>query len=167
MPTISEAVSTSLIPSLVFVFQLLLKCFRSFLPPMRTMSSGTNEGVNFIKCFGGEKAVHEKEMYLANILKEDLSIIKNVLLYDFMQGTRKSPVVSFGIKNTHSEEVSTFLDKHSVAVRAGYHCSFLAHSNYNTEEYGVVRVTPGIFNTKKDVKTLSFLINRFAIEDKM
>lgn len=49
MPTISEAVSTSLIPSLVFVFQLLLKCFRSFLPPMRTMSSGTNEGVNFIK----------------------------------------------------------------------------------------------------------------------
>ena len=129
--------------------------------------AGVYEGVNFIKCFGGEKAVHEKEMYLANILKEDLSIIKNVLLYDFMQGTRKSPVVSFGIKNTHSEEVSTFLDKHSVAVRAGYHCSFLAHSNYNTEEYGVVRVTPGIFNTKKDVKTLSFLINRFAIEDKM
>ena len=49
MPTISEAVSTSLTCSLVFVFQLLLKCFRSFLPPMRTISSETKEGVNFIK----------------------------------------------------------------------------------------------------------------------
>ena len=129
--------------------------------------AGVYEGINFIKCFGGERAVHNKEMYLADILKADLSVIKNVELYENMQGERKSPLVSFGIKNTHSEEVSAYLDKHGIAVRAGYHCSYLAHSNYNTEEYGVVRVTPGIFNIKKDIKTLSFLLNRFAIEDKI
>ncbi len=129
--------------------------------------AGVCEGVKFIESFGGERAVHEKEMYLTHILREDLSVIKGVETSSFMQGIVKSPLVSFNIRNTHSEEVSSYLDKHSVAVRSGYHCSFLAHSNYGTEEYGIVRVTPGIFNTKKDVKTLSFLINRFAIDDKI
>lgn len=129
--------------------------------------AGVYEGVKFIESFGGERAVHEKEMYLSDILREDLSVIKGVYTFSYMQGKTKSPLVSFNIKNTHSEEVSSYLDKHSVAVRSGYHCSFLAHSNYGTEQYGAVRVTPGIFNTKKDVKTLSFLINRFAIDDKI
>lgn len=129
--------------------------------------AGVSEGIKFIKKFGGESEVHKKEMYLANILKEDLSVIKNVKLYDFMQGERKSPMIAFNIINKHSEEISAYLDKHNIAVRSGYHCSFLAHSNYYTEENGVVRVTPGIFNTKKDIKTLSFLLNRFAFEDKM
>ena len=129
--------------------------------------AGVYEGVKFIESFGGERAVHEKEMYLSDILKEDLSVIKGVYVFSYMQGKTKSPLVSFNIKNTHSEEVSSYLDKYSAAVRSGYHCSFLAHSNYGTEQYGAVRVTPGIFNTKKDVKTLSFLINRFAIDDKI
>ena len=129
--------------------------------------AGISEGIKFIKDFGGEEAVHKKEMYLSDILREDLSLIKNVQLYDFMQGERRSPVVAFNIRNAHSEEVSAYLDKNGVAVRSGYHCSFLAHSRHNTEEQGVVRVTPGIFNTKKDIKTLSFLINRFAIKDKV
>ena len=129
--------------------------------------AGVYEGISFVENFGGEKAVHDKEMYLADILREDLSVMKRVVSFGSMKGTVSSPLVAFNIENTHSEEVSDFLDQHSVAVRAGYHCSFLAHTYYNTEEYGIVRVTPGIFNTKKDIKTLSFLINRFAIGDKM
>lgn len=129
--------------------------------------AGVFEGVSFIERFGSERAVHQKEMYLADILREDLSVMKNVIIFDSMQGKRKSPLVSFNIKNTHSEEVSDYLDRHSIAVRAGYHCSFLAHSYYNTEENGVVRVTPGIFNTKKDIKSLAFLINRFTFQVKI
>ena len=128
---------------------------------------GVYEGLKFIEGLGGERAVHQKEMYLADILREDLSVIKGVEGFNFMQGRVRSPLVSFGVKNTHSEEISAYLDKHSVAVRSGYHCSYLAHSFYGTEEKGVVRVTPGIFNTKKDIKTLSFLINRFAIDNKI
>lgn len=129
--------------------------------------AGVTEGIKFIKAFGGERAVHQKEMYLSDIFIEDLSVIKNVELYEFMKSKTKSPLIAFNVKNTHSEQVSAFLDKHAVAVRSGYHCSFLAHSYYKTEEQGVVRVTPGIFNTKKDVKTLSFLLNRFANDSKM
>ena len=79
-----------------------------------------------------------------------------------MQGHEKSPLVAFNLNNAHSEEVSARLDEKNVAVRAGYHCSYLAHSFYNTEETGIIRVTPGIFNTKKDIKFLAFLINRFT-----
>lgn len=129
--------------------------------------AGVYEGVSFIENMGGERAVHEKEMYLSRFLREDLSVIKGVEAFSFMQGRVESPLVAFNVRKKHSEEVSEYLDRHGIAVRSGYHCSFLAHKNYGTEDFGAVRVTPGIFNTKKDIKTLSFLINRFAIDDKI
>ena len=44
--------------------------------------AGIYEGVNFIRKYGGERAIHRKEMYLSDILKEDLSTIKGVRIYD-------------------------------------------------------------------------------------
>ena len=129
--------------------------------------AGTLEGIKFINRFGGVNAVHRKEMYLTKTLKEDLSVIKDVKLYDYMQGKNLSPIVAFNFGDLHSEEVSAALNKCNIAVRSGYHCSCLAHKNYSTDEKGVVRVSPGVFNTKKDVKTFANFINRFTICNKM
>lgn len=129
--------------------------------------AGTHEGIKFIKRLGGEAAVHQKEMNLANTLTEDLSVIKGIKVYSHMQGAVKSPVVAFNLRDIHSEQVGTALDRHGIAVRAGYHCSYLAHNMYETDETGVVRVSPGVFNTKKDIKTLAFFINRFTTDRKI
>lgn len=129
--------------------------------------AGLLEGVNFIKGYGGETAIHEKESYLVNILREDLSVMKNVILYDKMKSAVNSPIISFNVSDFHSEEIGSYLDRSNFAVRAGYHCAYLAHNNYGTDRKGTVRVSPGIFNSKKDIKNLVFYLNKIALRKKV
>ena len=129
--------------------------------------TGLYSGVKFIREFGGEKAVHQKESALIRVLEEDLSVIKGVKLYPYMKSAVRSPILSFNIGDYHSEEVGAYLDKNGIAVRAGYHCAGLTHKNYGTADSGCVRVTPGIFNSIKDIKNLVFYCNKIALGKKM
>ncbi len=129
--------------------------------------AGLLAGVNFINKYGGVKAVHQKERELIKILREDLSVIRGVILYNKMHSKINSPILPFNIRGLHSEEVGDSLDRGSFAVRAGYHCAYLAHNSYGTSESGVVRVSPGIFNSKKDIKNLVFYLNKIAMRKKM
>ncbi len=129
--------------------------------------AGLYEGIRAVERFGGERAVLEKESELIRLLREDLSVIPSVSIYTEMQGGKSSNVLSFNLGDLHSEMVSSMLDKDGIAVRAGYHCSYLAHKNYGTSEKGCVRVSTGIFNSKKDIKNLVFSLNKIAKSKKM
>ena len=124
--------------------------------------AGLSAGLSYLKCFGGEKAVLEKEGGLIRILTEDLSDIPGVRVYREMHGGKSSNLISFNLGQLHSEYVASLLDKNAIAVRAGYHCSYLAHKNYNTSEKGCIRASVGIFNSRKDVKNLVFSLNKIA-----
>ncbi len=124
--------------------------------------AGLEKGVDFIKAFGGEREIFRKESELINILKEDLSVIPGVRLYSEMQGGKRSNVLSFNLGELHSELVAAKLSQPGFCLRAGYHCSYLAHKTYGTKEKGCVRVSTGPFNTKKDVKNLAFCLNKIA-----
>lgn len=121
------------------------------------------EGVKFIQNQGGVKAIEQKESYLKRILIEELSNIPNVILYKNISGKRSGAVIPLNIKNMHSENVGELLSEGGFAVRTGYHCAYLAHKNYGTEKTGVIRVSPGYFNTKKDIKNLIFYLNKIAL----
>lgn len=129
--------------------------------------AGLYEGVKFIASHGGEEALHYKEAQLIRLLETDLSVIKGVKLFSDMRTVPAAPILSFNIGNYHSEEVSSLLDRYNIAVRAGYHCAGLAHKNHGTMETGCVRVTPGIFNSKKDIKNFVFYCNKIALGRKM
>ncbi len=129
--------------------------------------AGLYSGVKFIRSFGGEKAVHQKERELIRILESDLSVIKGVKLYPDMKSSVCAPILSFNIDGMHSEEASDILDKYGIAVRAGYHCARLAHESYGTADTGCVRVTPGIFNGKNDIKNFVFCCNKIALRKKL
>ncbi len=129
--------------------------------------AGISSGVKFIRSHGGENAIHHKESELIKILEEDLSVIKKVKLYPYMKSEIRSPILSFNIGEYHSEEVGSYLDKYGIAVRAGYHCAGLTHKNYGTADSGCVRVTPGIFNSVKDIKNLVFCCNKIAMGKKL
>ncbi len=124
--------------------------------------AGLNAGLDFIDSYGGATAIHEKEIRLCHILKEDLSVIKNITLYDKMHGKIFSPVVAFNLGTSHSEEIAQALYEKDFVIRAGFQCASLAHNNYQTTKTGVVRVSAGVFNNKKDVKNLIFYINKIA-----
>ena len=129
--------------------------------------AGLSAGLDFIKSRGGEKAIHEKETYLMKILKEDLSVVKNITVFDNMHSKIYSPTLSFVVNGEHSEQTAQKLDDRNIAVRAGYHCSYLAHSFCKTTRSGTVRVSPSVFNTKSDVKFFVFSLNLIAKNGKM
>lgn len=123
---------------------------------------GLSAGIDFISAEGGCENIYMHEMELVKVLYEDLMNINGVLLYDKMYSEFMAPVLSFNLRDMHSETVASLLDQYKIAVRGGYQCSYLAHKTNNTDDTGVVRVTPGYFNTKKQIKTLSFYINKIA-----
>ncbi len=120
-------------------------------------------GVRFIESVGGETAIHQKEKYLTDILIEDLSEIKNILLYKNISSKNCGAVVPLNIKGMHSEKAGEYLSRGGFAVRTGYHCAYLAHKTYGTEKTGVIRISPGFFSTKKDIKNLIFYLNKIAM----
>ncbi len=120
-------------------------------------------GVDFIEKIGGVKAIHEKENQLTHILYNDLSVMKNVNLYPHLSGKNASGIVAFNLRGMHSEQVGELLSEGGFAVRAGYHCAYLAHSSCKTDKTGVVRVSPGYFTTKKDIKNLIIYLNKIAM----
>lgn len=129
---------------------------------------GLKKGMDYISYVGGENAVQKKEEYLCRILREDLSVIKNIETYDRFAGINSAALVPCNVKNTHSERVADILNtEFGAAVRAGYHCAYLSHSSFHTEENGIVRISPGWFNTKKDIKNLVFYLNKIAIRNNL
>ncbi|MBO5937427.1 MAG: aminotransferase class V-fold PLP-dependent enzyme [Clostridia bacterium] len=128
---------------------------------------GLKKGMDYISSVGGEEAIHRKEAYLCKILREDLSVIRGVELYGNIAGKNPAPLVALNLKNLHSERVADMLNDKNIAVRAGYHCAYLSHHTCGTENSGVLRVSPGWFNTKKDIKNFVFSLNKIAKRDNL
>lgn len=125
------------------------------LPGIMSMGSG----IDFVK-EKNLKKIHEYEMNLCNELYNSLYNIKGIKIYSLNDCRYSVPIVAFNYKNMHSEEVSHYLDKCNICVRAGYHCSYSAHKHYGTEEQGVVRVSVGVFNSINDIKNLVNCLNK-------
>lgn len=107
-------------------------------------------GLDFVKQQGIDKIKQHKKK-LTNQLSEEL-VELGVKVY---LANNESGVLSFNICGLDSTEVAFILDDvYQIAVRAGLHCSPLAHDLYNTKELGTVRVSFSMFNTEKDVKAL-------------
>lgn len=128
--------------------------------------AGLKAGIDFIRRAGTE-GISYREAELIRLLKEDLSVIGGVTVYDSMHSSACTNLLSFNMDGYHSEQVAELADKMGIALRAGYHCSYLAHKSYGTEKTGTVRVSVGPFNTKKDIKFLSFCLNKIALRKNM
>lgn len=129
--------------------------------------AGLCQGISFVENYGGEGEILKKESELIKILCEDLSAVPGAHIYSGMQAGKRTNVISFNLGNLHSEMVAAKLDRSGICLRAGYHCSFLAHKTYGTTEKGTVRASVGAFNTKKDVKNLVFSLNKIAMSEKL
>lgn len=117
-------------------------------------------GVDFITERGIEKIrVHENN--IIKYLEQKLNEIDNVLQYK-KPYERYAPILSFNIKNMHSEEAALKLSENNIAVRAGLHCAPLAHKKMSTLETGTVRISPSVFTQKKDIDFLIKCVRKIA-----
>lgn len=117
--------------------------------------AGLKDGISFVRRKTPENIL-KHEMNLIAYLYDNLKDIKGVKLYTKRPDTEHyAPILSFNVDDFDSEQVAQFLnDKYSIAVRAGLHCSPLAHREFSTDHTGTVRVSPSIYTQYKDINTL-------------
>lgn len=107
-------------------------------------------GIDFINTKGMGN-IYSHEMRNARLLYDGLYQDPDAVLYTPRPMNGKSaPIVSFNYKDYSSEKVASFLAQYDIAVRAGYHCSPLAHRFFKTSDRGTVRLCPSVFTTQKD-----------------
>ena len=102
------------------------------------------------------RKIYEHESSLLKYLHNNLEKIENVVLYTDFYDYRQhlAPILSFNIKNMHSEDVAERLSSMGICVRAGLHCAPLAHKKFGTENTGTVRISPSFFTKKSDIDFL-------------
>lgn len=126
--------------------------------------AGLKRGVEFVSKVGIEE-INYHENRLANILAEDLSVIKNINIAGYLKERDRIGVVSIYSAYKDSVEIAEKLNsQYKIATRAGYHCAYLAHNTIGTADTGTVRFSIGIFNTVQDVKKAAYAVKRIMQE---
>lgn len=110
--------------------------------------AGLLEGVRFLQAHGDE--IHIKEEALTKKLRNSLSQLNRITLYGPADNT--VGIVSFNVDGLRSGETADVLNRAGVGMRAGLHCAPLMHRALGTLETGVVRASPGFFNTEAEIE---------------
>lgn len=125
---------------------------------------GLKEGIRFVQK-KTPQMLFQKEAELCDRLEEGLLQLQNVVVYSKNCNIDRSlPVLSFNIKNLPSVLAAQKLDEKGVCVRAGYHCSALAHQKFGTQKQGTIRVSLGAFNTKREVDSFCRIVQKLTKE---
>ncbi|AGF74538.1 nitrogenase cofactor synthesis protein NifS2 [Bartonella australis AUST/NH1] len=69
----------------------------------------------------GRNAIHAHEMALSAYAHEKLGAIESLRIYG--RSPNKGAIISFDIEGIHAHDISMFIDRQGVAVRAGTHCA--------------------------------------------
>ena len=102
-----------------------------------------NEGIDKIK---------EHECHLTLRLIKALDTDDRFEIYGSLDGKRKVGIVSINIKGLKPGEVGAILDNTiNIAVRSGMHCAPYIHREIGTFPEGMVRISPGYFNTIEEI----------------
>jgi cysteine desulfurase family protein len=98
--------------------------------------------------------IEKRELELTNHLINGLEKIGGVKIYGPKVGIPRGNVVSISLESMQPSDVSMILDQvFHIAVRSGLHCARDAHDTLGTmNQGGLVRVSPGYFNTEQDAE---------------
>lgn len=115
---------------------------------------GLLEGVKYINKLGID-SIREKEKSIIKYALNKLSNIPKIKIYGPKDINKIVGVISFNIEGIPCDEVGSELDeKYGIMVRVGFHCAPTAHKIMGTYNTGAVRISIGLFNTKKDIDSL-------------
>ena len=121
---------------------------------------GLRAGIDFVNSQKIQN-ISKHEFTLIKHLYKELSKMPKVKLY--MPEPSEEyfvPILSFNVDGMDSENVSAFLNKKGIAVRAGLQCSPMAHKMTGTLETGAVRISPSIFTKSSDIDYLVSVIKK-------
>lgn len=120
-------------------------------------------GIEFIRKTGIEKIfAHEERICrtFINLLRKN----KDIIIYRNPESSYV-PIVSFNVKGIMPEKVAEILAGYGYCLRAGYHCSALAHTQLGTEN-GTIRFAPSVFSRESDAIKLAELVRIVTVSEK-
>ena len=120
------------------------------------------KGIDYINSIGRENMLSH-EMSLCAHIYSRLSNIDAVKLYTpNPERIATMPILSFNLGNYSSEAVANMMAEHGICVRAGLHCSPLAHRHFGTIDSGTVRVSPGFTTTMAECNKFVNVVKNLA-----
>lgn len=123
---------------------------------------GLGASLSFVKKIG-VRAICSHQQELTELLDSSLRNMKNVTVYGPSDCRQKVGIVTFNIKGHDCEETASLLnDEFGIAVRGGFHCAGLAHRTIGTWDTGAVRMSAGIYNTKRQMEIAADAVNALA-----
>lgn len=127
---------------------------------------GLSRGIDFVNRVGME-TIKNHDLMLTKILLEDLSVIKGVSIYGYLTCNDRLGVVSVTLDGTDCINAASVLDEnYGIAVRAGYHCSYMAHNTIGTRNTGTIRFSVGAFNSVKDIKMAVYALKEMSSQNR-
>lgn len=119
--------------------------------------AGLLEGMRFVSAKGPETILRHERKLLARA-RNVLGRLSGVELFCDPPGTNQGGVLSLRLARIDCEAAAQWLGEHGAAVRAGLHCSPLAHRTQGTLDTGTVRLSFSAFNTPKEVDRFAELL---------
>lgn len=114
-------------------------------------------GIEFVKNLGIDRIFAHENRICRRFIAE-LGKNRNVTVYRSPLA-EYVPIVSFNVNGIKSENVAQILSDKGYCLRAGFHCSSLAHSQLGTDT-GTVRFSPSVFSREADAVRLADVVNR-------
>jgi len=119
-------------------------------------------GLTFISSEGLQKIIGKKQV-LRRMLAQGLRAVEGVIVYGHEeQGGTYLPVLAFNIRGKLPSEVGYELNKRSMYVRVGLHCSPVAHQTIGTFPTGTLRASPGYFTGEDEIITFLGAVREIA-----
>lgn len=100
---------------------------------------GLEASANYLLEFGMNN-IHEKNQYLSNFFREELSKISNIILYGPEDSNVRTSIVSFNIKGLDSQQVVDKLEKQNIVLAVR-----------EIMDKKIIRASPHFFNTESQM----------------
>lgn len=126
--------------------------FEAGTPPIAEVI-GLGEAIKYLMNIGMDK-IHEQEVKLKKYLIDKISNIKNVTVYN---KSSDSGILALNVDGVFAQDLSIFLNKYNVCVRAGNHCAKMLKDEMNIKN--TVRVSMYFYNNYEDVDKLIEALN--------
>lgn len=111
----------------------------------------------------GIDAIHDHEVFLAKRLVDGLRAVPGVEVFGTDDWSCRVATVPFRLGMIPVADVGAILDSHfDIAVRPGLHCAPYVHKAMGTAPEGLVRASPGPFNTADDIDRLVAAVREIA-----
>ncbi len=124
--------------------------------------AGLSAGIDFVLKNRERILAHEK--HLISVISEELRGIQGLKVFASDHVYSQVGVISFKVEGVPSEIIGERLSDCGIAVRAGLHCSPMAHKTAKTYPDGTVRVSVSAFSTEREVKILSSTVKNIVKE---